>query len=653
VTVLRNAAVYGLTLPLAERIRDHFTNTAQWRAYLAERVRPLFGRDSEGAVRMQTLEAASLFEQGIDFYEQQEHDDARSLFERAVAADPKNPLLHAWHARVASLLRSDEEAAAAQRASELLTADTPRVDRLFVEASTAEARGDASAAAAGYAALVDEFGDEPMWIIERAAFEDRQFRNQDAITSYHAALAADPRLVRPHLELCRMYGPGRANLPANAEMAGRIALARYQELAARAGEVQARWCLIDVLRVGGAEQVNEARMLADGALAIVESLGYDYNLSRALNYVALAAAAQGNAPEAIAFWERSLAAAERAGNRPLQPLALMNLGVANQRLGQVTRALDYTRRSAAGFERLGQQQRAAQLQANAAQIIIDYGGDAPNLLRDIDNALAVFKRFRDRDFEVFALHLRAAYYRNVGRYTDAERDIVQAKSIAQQHDLHENRVRVLLDHARLKFELGDYAEARKALADAKAVDAGPNAPEIAVLLGRIHTRLEEYDAAQTQFTAAAEAIGRGGTATVMPLVHVAQGELEFRRHNFGAARTQFERAVSLGNAAFRDEVTIEAAAYGGLIDALHGATDRGRRAVAASLEDAARLPRYALEAKCRLLLARVELAGRRFADAAATLAAIPDDGDRTVGAPLRAEIEAARRELAAAGVRSR
>jgi tetratricopeptide (TPR) repeat protein len=361
--------------------------------------------------------------------------------------------------------------------------------------------------------------------------------------------------------------------------------------------------------------------------------------------VALAAAGQGKASEAVTYWEQAAAVAARVGNMALQPLVLMNLGVANQRLGNVERAVDYSRRSAAGFQALGQQQRAAEIHANTAQIVIDYGGDVDAALRDVEDALAVFRRYKDNDFEVFCLRLRAAAYRNAGRYAAAEQEIAQAAAIAGQHDLHDKTARLLIDQATLKFEVGDYAAARDLLEKAAAGGGEENAPEVSILAGRIAVRAGDLPAARRHLQVAAELVETNGSPALVPSLYLALGEIDYRAGARVSARAHFDRAMRSANSQSPDEAAVAAGAYLGLLDATSGKPDAGRRIIMTSLEHAKRMQRYALELRCRAYLARSYLAQRRIGEAANELKQIPAAGpETTIGPELRAEIDSIRAE---------
>ena len=255
VSSLRKEAVYGLMAPAARGIADYFTTNGPLRASVVALLGRAMGSEQPSfAPRMGTLDAAASFEQGIDAYEQLEYAAARTSFATASVRDPRNPLPLAWQSRAAALMRQDKDGVeAADQARRLLTDETRAGDRLFIEAVAAEARRDPVTAERRYRDLIARNRDEPTWLVELAGFQDRQGMTAEAVATYHDALTLDGRLVRPHLELCRLYSPSRLNEPALAKQQGEQALAMYKALGNRGGEAQSHWCLTDVLLVGDSQ----------------------------------------------------------------------------------------------------------------------------------------------------------------------------------------------------------------------------------------------------------------------------------------------------------------------------------------------------------------------------------------------------------------
>ena len=458
---LMKDTAYSLTASLGPAIDEQFLTAGTLRPYLAASLRRFVGRDPGigSTPRLRSLDAAGAFERGLAAYEQLEYADSRQAFGTAAELDPRNPVPLAWRSRVASLMRQDKDAAdSADQASRLITDQLSPADRLFVEAVVAESRRDAATAEARYRGLVERYPDESAWVIDLAGFQDRQGKATDAVAGYHRALALDGRLVRPHLELCRLYSPSRLNEPALAKEQGEMALAGYRSLGNRGGEAQALWCVSDVLRVGDEKDRREARRDADLALGIMQGERHRYGLARAYNYIAnVALLADRNAREAISYYEKSLLAAREVGNVFLQARTSMNLGVAYELFGQRPTAIKYYRESFALDEAMGNQREAAWNQANAAAIFIDYGGDVDQGLRDAQNALVVFQKLGDKYFEVFARRTIASYYRHTGE-PDQLSSRVGVRQLPDQRSGHATRV---LRHSALATHRGPRVRRRR------------------------------------------------------------------------------------------------------------------------------------------------------------------------------------------------
>jgi tetratricopeptide (TPR) repeat protein len=641
VSSLMRDTAYGLMPALASRIDAHFNDAAPRRAVVAEALRRFAGWASAAPPRLRTLDAAAEFEQGLDAFEQQEYPAAARLFAAASGRDERSPLLLAWRSRAARVMRLDNEAAdAGDQATRRLIDQTPRRDRLFVEAVAAEARQDVPAAEARYRDLVAEFPDEPGWIMELAAFQDRVATadaTAQAIGNYLSALRLDNRLARADLELCRLYGPARQNEPLSAREHGTRALSAFRSMGNRAGEAQALICLTDVLRVGRDEDRREASANAEAALRIFSDLESTYNLPRAAYALAMGAAARGDIPNAAALFERSLADARAGGNRVLEPLLLMNLGVAQVLLGNRAEAVDYYQASSDLYEALGDQQRAAAQQANSAALRIEYADRPADALRDVQNALGVFQKLGDRNFEAFCLQLFALYYRQAGRHADAERELNRALAILRERNLEDDIGSVTIDRALSQIDLARYPEALRLLGEALAAGTGRRTASARIHLARVHLRLGDGATSAAELVQASDTEGAGNDS--LPLLLLVQGELAGHAGRVDEARRAFERASSLWTGPLPDAASVEARANLGYLDAVAGRPVQGRLAVETSLKQAQLMERFALEARCRLLLARIDLGQRQFDAALRTLDAIPPDDDmRTIGAELRAQV---------------
>ena len=663
-------AAYSRTLLLAPRLEDHFAARAPLRAYVAHRLRRMLSGDREPEPRVESLEAAVAFERGLDAYDRLEYAAALEAFAQAGKRDVRNPLIEAWTSRTLLMMRQDADAAeAAERAIGLLAGVRPSVEeeRLFIEATVAEARRELEDAEARYLELVEESGEDVAWLAEYGAFLDRRGRYADAAARFQRVRDLAPKLARPEVELCRLFGPARLNDGPTARRHAAAASEKYRALqdaagsgGARlsAGEAQAAMCLSDVLRLGAASDRAEARRIAEQAVRATEGPEAVYQHARALYYLGMAAGFSSY-QDAARFTDQALRLARQTRNRALEPFLLQNLGVAHRGLGNRQLAVDYYRQSAAIFNELGDEQRAAELQANSAAMLIEFGGDPDVGLRGVQMALGVSRNRGNRPFEVFALQVSAAYYRNAGRHRLAEEQLNAAISISSQQNLNDRIPSLTIDLARSLIETGDYARARQLVQQVIDTHAGPPAPaaqsqpgearsvritgrehaEAVIRLALIDARLGDFAAARAHLASIPGALDVEADPALRVLFPAAAGEVEYEAGSLAAARAQFQRTASLWEKELPHARTVEALGYVAFLDVLASNGARGADRLAEVLAQAKEMGRVGLEARFRIFLARAALLTGQAAEARQHLDGVPPDtDDRTIGPELRAQV---------------
>jgi tetratricopeptide (TPR) repeat protein len=636
VSSLSKKTAYDLMASLATKLDEHFTATGPRKLIWLDSLRSLAGRPRPTiTARFRDIDAAAAFETGTNKFQQLEYASARDAFERATKLDPQSPLSFAWLARTSQILQQNDAAQqASAQADRLVRSDTAGSDQLLVRAIDAEARHDATVAAR-YREGVDAYADDPGWLVELAAFQDRQAQSSDAIATYQRALAMNGAQPSVHLELCRLYG--RTSEPAKAKQEGDLALSSFRSINNRGGEALALMCLTNLLRLGDPASQEEARRDAATAVSILQQLEAPYNLARAQYYVALAAESQGPAV-AVPLYETALTNARSSANVVLEPLVLMNLGALNGSLGRQTRALEYHKQSLALYERFGDERRVAQLRSNIGSILIEYAGKPDEGLRDVDNANQMFRKIGDKDFEVSAAKTMAMAFRYAGRLSDAEHELNRALALSNERDLARWVPGLTIDLARIRFELGDYARSRTLLTRALSAGAGRDTAPALITLGRVYTRLGDVDAAQATLTEALREIEKSGITWLLPSAYFASGELAYEAGRVAEARIQLSRASSRWVDELPEAASVEARAYLGALQAVPGRTDQGKALVRASLDQARKMGAYWIEARCLIFLARIALSGHHNDEALNFLKGISPDGDRALGPELQAEI---------------
>src|SRR5688572_5477850 len=632
-SALVQEAASQLVPSLATVIEDRFKSR---RTRIREWLRGRFGFEAAAPSVVATLEAARSFEEGIRGYDAGEFAAARTAFAASADLDRQNPLPVAWQARVATLMRQDEESAdAAARALKLMSEQTRPDERLFIEAVAAESQRDFTQAEERYGELVSANPDEAKWILELGAYRDRRGENKEAIATYLEALRSNDGLTRARVELCRLYN--RVNEPANARTQGEQALERYRALGDRSGEVQTLFCLTETLRTGDGNERRQGAAHAKDALSAVQSLGYRYNEARAYNYLALAAEADGNLAEAVSAWEQAGERARSTSNVSLEALVLMNLGVSYEALGRATQALERYRQSFALYQKLRNEARAAEIQANLGMLSIEYGIDPDQGQQQLRNALGIFRQLGNRSFEVFGAYMIAEYHRYGGHLVEAEREATRALDLARERDLDSEVAATLIGLAQVRMTQGNMADAERLLGEALAHGSGRDRDHARLRLAEWHLRVGDVARAAVEV----EAVGReldGRSDGLLSLLHRVRGDLAVATGRDNDARRHYADAALLWTDDLPDEASVEARGGLGLMDARRGRAG-GSADIDACIQQARKMRRLLLEVKCRLYLTETQLASGDAEAATRTLAEVPgDSAERALGPELRAQV---------------
>jgi tetratricopeptide (TPR) repeat protein len=636
-STLPKETAYRLISDLAEGIQAYFKANGPGRSY---NPRP-------ASRRFRTLEAVRAFEQGLSDYEQLEYSDALAAFGRAAMEDSQHPLIQSWLSRVYLILnQANEASAAARRAKQLVTNDTLRSDRSFIEAILAESLGDYAAAEKQYREFAALQRDQSSAHAEVADFLKRQNHNQEAVEAYREALRLDAGYVRLHVDLCQLYV--RLNEYPLAQDQAKSALEQYRSAGNRAGEAQALLCLGDLQRAEG--RLDDARPNIEAARAIFETIGRPYGLSRVYQYLGTIATAANDFPTAARFFEESLSRSRPLGNRQLEGLVLMNLGVTYQNLGQRARALRYYQESHDVYEKIGNEQRAAEQEINVAYLVVTYGGDKSEALRRLEIARATLEKLGQITHDVHARQVEASSHLYAGQHDEARRQLRAAVTLAEDKKLANRLVSLKVKIAESYFVMSEYESAKAELEAILASEAGRTDLEAQIGLGRVYTRLGDFDAARRYLDPALAAVEASGYLELAPIAHTSLGELEFVSGALNEARPHFLKAAAFWTEDLPDAASVEAKCFQGLLDTKSPSAPRALEMIAAGIAQANKMGRPYIEAKCRLNLARLDISLKRDADAVAALQTIPSGSEKAIGPELEAQVSYWR-SLALAGQR--
>jgi tetratricopeptide (TPR) repeat protein len=598
---LPKETAYALMASLATRVQDQFR--VPWPHRVPVR--------TPGG-RFRSLDAARAFEEGSNAFEQMEFAAALAGFTRAAELDPQRAIALAWVSRTALLMGDTKTAeAAARRASQVVDAETSRADALLAAAALAESQNDVDAATKSYEELGQLGPADPHLSIELADFLKRQGRNREAIDLYHRILSSDPQFIRLNVDLCQIYV--RIDDYPLAEKAADAAIGVYRAAGNRGGEAQGLLCLGDIRRLQGGNRLTEARAHIESARAIFQSVNYAYGLSRAYQYLGIVSGNAGDYLASVGHFEEALERSRQVGNRQIQALALMNLGVAYDALGRRSQALSYYRQSRDFYAEMGDERRAAEQEVNAANVIVLSGEktDQAVALRRLESARTVLEKLGAVEFDLFAIQVKAVNTLYAGRPADAMRDLRAALNVAKERNLS-NRVGTLtVKLAEASFLMGNYEEARAFYQQVAASEAGKESIAPQIGLARAYGRLGDTKTAGAHLERAMKAIEGTGHMQLAPLAFLVAGELASLAGNVNGARGHFARSSELWVDDLPDAASVEARCNEGMLRVIAGDRQGGRSLLESGLAQASKMAHVFLENHCRSNRARLDTVGRR------------------------------------------
>jgi tetratricopeptide (TPR) repeat protein len=192
-----------------------------------------------------------------------------------------------------------------------------------------------------------------------------------------------------------------------------------------------------------------------------------------------------------------------------------------------------------------------------------------------------------------------------------------------------------VDLAEVELLLNEYEKAQKSLEALLQTDGDQKELRARIIFAKTLSRLGDFDLARRHLETVVAHIERW--PELVPALYTSLGEVAFESSNLQDARVHFEKAAALWTDAVPDGASVEARSYLGLVDV--GRDPRAADKVKASMNQAKKMGRLALEAQCRVHLARIYIDQRRFADAVTALTDFPvQSGEATIGPELEAMI---------------
>jgi eukaryotic-like serine/threonine-protein kinase len=451
-------------------------------------------------------EAARLYAQGIAKLRVFDALGARDLLEKAVAADPNNPLVRSALAAAWSSLGYDEKAKVEAKRAVGLSSSLSREERLSVEARYHETAKEWDLAIEAYRTLFGFFPDNIDYGLRLADVETSAGKAEDALATAAALrrLAPpdrdDPRIDEAEAEADAFgnYKQGLSDAVRAVEK-GKVEGARL--LAARALSTQASllYKLGDSQRsVAVAEeskriygeagdQVGVARQLLvigrvltdrgefsqatntfDQALPIFGATGNKKGMASTWNDKAVVLFQRGDFVGAKKLYEQALAIYSEIGDRSGQGSALGNLGNTLSQLGDLAGARRMYEQALAIHREVGKQSSVALWLTNVGLVLSDQG-DLAGAKKAFEESLEVSRRIGDKSFTAYALYGLGAALTMQADFQNAKRAYSEALTLRNEIGETGNAAAAQVALAELSLEEGHPTEAETTIRDAREV----------------------------------------------------------------------------------------------------------------------------------------------------------------------------------------
>ena len=379
-------------------------------------------------------EAVRLYAEGLGKMRIFDALAARGLLEKAVAADPSNPLAHSALADAWSKLGYDSRAGREAKKAFDLSANLSREQRSLVEGRYWESIHEWGKAIEIYRALFESFPDNLEYGLRLGAAQNSADKSKGALATVEALRKLPPpERDDPRIDLMEARAAEQLSdfkqaqkLCETAASKGTawgerllVAVARYSETRAlvslgqpqeaiatigearrifdaagdRKGEAQALNGIGIVLRHQG--DLAAAKRNYEASLAIVRQIGDRGDEVVELDNIALVLTDQGDLSGARGIYVQSLSASRQLGDKGGVALELNNLGEVLTDLGQLEEGRKVYEESLGICREIGDRDGVAYAQVNLAKVQ-EYQGDLGHAARMYEEAWSLFVQLGDK-----------------------------------------------------------------------------------------------------------------------------------------------------------------------------------------------------------------------------------------------------------------
>ena len=450
------------------------------------------------------VDAARLYLEGLDKLRELNPGGARTLLQKAAAAEPQHPLIHAALAEAWSQLGYDEKSRAEARLAASLSERLPQSDQLWVEGRFRESTHEWDKAVDVYRTLVGFYPDNIEYGLRLASAQSSAGKQKDALETISKLRSlpppanSDPRIDLVEADADEISG----NFKHEKELAARAlteARNRGASLLGARAQYAAAWAALNLGEMADAArfaevaratyiaagdrngEANLVRMLGtvhlmkgelssaltsyQDSLALARKVGNRYSEAAALNQIATTLQRQGNHDTALKHYQESLAIIHEIGNRPGEGTAANNIANILWSRGDLTGARHMYDRAVLIAQELGDRSSEAGSTVNIAHILFQQG-DLKGAREKIDHAIPLAQQIGEQSILAEALNSLGDVLLAQANFTEAPQQYAQSLSLRQTLGEKLGLAETQMSTAELLLEQGRPSEAEKLLHDA-------------------------------------------------------------------------------------------------------------------------------------------------------------------------------------------
>ncbi len=313
-------------------------------------------------------EAARFYSLGLQKLRVYEFDVARGFFEQAIAADPKFPLAHSMLSRTDMYLGHFDRAKVEAKHGLDLASGLPRTQRMEIEASYEQARGDRGKAAEIYRVLFNMFPDSLDYGLQLSKLQLDSYHPDEAsetirqLRQLPSPVRDDPLIDLREASIVMRKSLGDAEKLVRSAAQKALANDKRQVYA----KAQQSLCLLNRQHLQSPPECHEAYDIFTAA--------GNRNLAAAtLQIMAENQRLTGHETDAIPLYQQAIQMLHEAGDYEGEGVARNNLSLALENRGQWAQAEDEYRKAQHNFALVNDRVNLAVVTSNIANLEISRG----------------------------------------------------------------------------------------------------------------------------------------------------------------------------------------------------------------------------------------------------------------------------------------